>query len=814
MAEDDKTAILSEDELDKKHRYILTEPANGVTPSATEESQENSTDDEPDWIERRCIKINDDLLISKAFYFFFYSAYGSLFPLLPVYYKQLGINASQSGLLVGIRYFIEFCSAPLWGALADRFQKGKHLLLFSLLCWIGFSLGIGFVHPATPHCTLKELSFANGTTTTITTTLPTSSFSIPPTNATGNLRRKRELATTNNVQESFALKSTPPTKIPFFSIGYAHPLSTRAPSTTIGFVRNVKLFGVNGSSLPNTTGPQTTGTTPKTTVDPTKFMIVYDKLELRTIFLLLLVLVLIGEFFSAPAITIVDTVTLLYLGRNRDRYGRQRMWGSLGWGACMLSIGLLIDYTDVDMTGWVEAPCLPPEYHNYQIAFIAFGVTMTVALVVATQFHFDYKRFSREAIEETESIEIPHVEPVDSTARERRTSSSTTTVSSTSAITAAVPIPDDSGGKPEPKKYRYGHLVKLLCNVRYGSVLYVTWFMGFGYGFVFTFLFWHLGDLGGTPTLFGVCSVLDHLSELTAYFFSHRLIALIGHVRVLYLGLACNTARYLYISYLVNPWYVLPMEILQGVTHAAIWAACISYLSAAVPPSLRTSAQGILQGLHLGLGRGCGAMLGGVMVNYFGAAETFRGIGMASLVTLLLFAFIQWLLGPEELQTTTTLVAQPDPPGAPIATIQVLVSHEESDGQRERRPLRSRKTKHQEEQEDPGRPAWGVGNSSPWVSLTYTLMQLKEALKLRREQKMMKAAAAAQQQAQPGEKNQPSSGYQAGGGHHPTETKPEGPTSEHGHPDGQQEKKPADGTATSVPTEPGHVPSEDEPGWQ
>lgn len=58
--------------------------------------------------------------------------------------------------------------------------------------------------------------------------------------------------------------------------------------------------------------------------------------------------------------------------------------------------------------------------------------------------------------------------------------------------------------------------------------------------------------------------------------------------------------------------------LLPGVTHAAIWAACISYLSAAVPPELRTSAQGILQGLHLGLGRGCGAMIGGVLVNYFG----------------------------------------------------------------------------------------------------------------------------------------------------------------------------------------------------
>lgn len=34
--------------------------------------------------------------------------------------------------------------------------------------------------------------------------------------------------------------------------------------------------------------------------------------------------------------------------------------------------------------------------------------------------------------------------------------------------------------------------------------------------------------------------------------------------RVLYIGLACNTARYLYISYLDNAWIVLPMEVLQG----------------------------------------------------------------------------------------------------------------------------------------------------------------------------------------------------------------------------------------------------------
>ncbi|XP_056392352.1 major facilitator superfamily domain-containing protein 6 isoform X3 [Hyla sarda] len=212
---------------------------------------------------------------------------------------------------------------------------------------------------------------------------------------------------------------------------------------------------------------------------------------------------------------------------------------------------------------------------------------------------------------------------------------------------------------------------------------------------------------------------------LLSYWFS------IKYHRVLYIGLACNTARYLYISYMENAWTVLPMEVLQGVTHAAIWAACISYLSAAVPPSLRTSAQGILQGLHLGLGRGCGAMIGGVLVNFFGAAETFRGIGMASLVILLLFALIQWVAVPQKEEDATMLAERIPVPSSPvpIATIDLVPQHSENIMPTIQVKLPPKKTRHQEEQEDVNRPAWGIG-SSPWVTLAYAFYQIKEMLAL------------------------------------------------------------------------------------
>lgn len=64
--------------------------------------------------------VDQELLTVKLFYLFFYAAFGSLFPLMGVYFKQMGMNAFQCGIVVGLRPFIEFLSAPFWGSLADR----------------------------------------------------------------------------------------------------------------------------------------------------------------------------------------------------------------------------------------------------------------------------------------------------------------------------------------------------------------------------------------------------------------------------------------------------------------------------------------------------------------------------------------------------------------------------------------------------------------------------------------------------------------------------------------------------------------------
>jgi hypothetical protein len=82
--------------------------------------------------------------------------------------------------------------------------------------------------------------------------------------------------------------------------------------------------------------------------------VVYFKNDVHKIFIVFLIFILAGEFFSAPAITLADSCTLHYLGPTRaDLYGRQRMFGSLGWAVAMFSVGILLDQA----TAFTDHPC-------------------------------------------------------------------------------------------------------------------------------------------------------------------------------------------------------------------------------------------------------------------------------------------------------------------------------------------------------------------------------------------------------------------------------------------------------------------------
>lgn len=57
----------------------------------------------PNIIESLPANVNRTLLYAKLFYFWYFAAFGSLFPLLSIYFKQMGMGPSYCGILMGFR---------------------------------------------------------------------------------------------------------------------------------------------------------------------------------------------------------------------------------------------------------------------------------------------------------------------------------------------------------------------------------------------------------------------------------------------------------------------------------------------------------------------------------------------------------------------------------------------------------------------------------------------------------------------------------------------------------------------------------------
>ena len=57
----------------------------------------------PNLIDSLPANVNRTLFYAKLFYFWYFAAFGSLFPLLSIYFKQMGMGPSYCGILMGFR---------------------------------------------------------------------------------------------------------------------------------------------------------------------------------------------------------------------------------------------------------------------------------------------------------------------------------------------------------------------------------------------------------------------------------------------------------------------------------------------------------------------------------------------------------------------------------------------------------------------------------------------------------------------------------------------------------------------------------------
>lgn len=387
-------------------------------------------------------------------------------------------------------------------SVTHRCKKGKLLLLASLASWIIFTLPLGFIQPPPTSC----IEIFNASTYELKSPqAPTSrihkrSINDKVITLSGELDQLNDsyADTTQNILRRVQ-RSPPP---PLLDAGIS-PLDVSYANNFIPKLHS-------------------------NWVSPMFSSIVYTTEDIQKAFFLLLLLIIIGEFFSAPAITLADSAVITILGEDADKYGHQRMFGSLGWGLAMFFVGIALDHS----TAFPNHPCGPEKQEkNYAICFATFSVLMGAALLTATQITFKYD-FEQHVEPEKGEPKLTYEDEMQNQLAAQLQLPSLATQAGGPNVAPALGAQTKIFAQTTREMPEFVTVIKQFKDIKCASFLFVAWFMGFGIGLIFTFLFWHLQDFGGSPTLFGVASVINHISEIFAYFFSFRLITQIGHVKV------------------------------------------------------------------------------------------------------------------------------------------------------------------------------------------------------------------------------------------------------------------------------------------
>lgn len=474
------------------------------------------------------------LLVSKLFYLFFFSAFGCVAPYLALYFKQIFISPRQLGIIVSVRSFVQFIFAPILSALAERYNKRLLVILVAVLGYTACYVTIPFIpsDEKPPACQTKAIPKQDGVDIPLNTSAPLSSFS-----------KLNEISMSVNPPRSDEEEDY--YYLPW-SLFYAPPVDKKKSERNH---KSVKLSVTDVNKHLSDTSP---------------------------LYLSILLAITIGYIFGSPAQTLADIATLQSLGAGRSHeYGRQALFGSVGYGLVSFIVGASVSELKI------KNPCSGSMDTNYLPCFICFGVLMVMCFFVSTSFRF--------------------------------------------------PVSEKDESKKTPSE------AKKRNKITFESIvfIFVVFFCGSASGFIGTFLLWHIHELGGPQLLFSFVSLFNSSAEVLIYHISHRLVTALGYCRVIYLGLICYGIRFFYYSYCERPWLFLPIELIHGITSAAVWSAFVYYVSN--DSGNPTTLQGVVSGVYGGLGYAAGGLVGGILVHELGTSAAFLMFGETCLVVLCLF---------------------------------------------------------------------------------------------------------------------------------------------------------------------------------
>uniref|UniRef100_A0A182QGQ2 Major facilitator superfamily associated domain-containing protein n=1 Tax=Anopheles farauti TaxID=69004 RepID=A0A182QGQ2_9DIPT len=551
------------------------------------------------------LEINKKLLPMKAHYFLFNAGTAPVVPFMPTLVRQLGFSTVIVGTIYTVLPIVGMLVKPLFGIIADRFQRQKLLfLIFQILTAVPFFL-IMFI-PAIPqdstvtfHChnSVADFKFCPENGTTIDDCLVQS---ITNNENNGSMLCDMECQTEPwmwdtichdwNVSKYCDEKNIPGDRI--------LKLTGVVPNNHVNLVGECLFFVLHEGQIdgnrvplycPANTSDFRTSCQVQCNNEQVMGAISHSKIADSEVtglyqFWLLFLFLIVSWAGMAVVVSVGDAICFEMLGDKPHLYGNQRLWGSIGWGTVSLFAGFLVDtLSEGKLT------------KDYTIVFYMTVVLIGFDMLCSSKLQHSQSRLSTNILK-------------------------------------------DVG--------------KIFVNFR--IVVFFCWcvLIGFGTALIWNFLFWHLEDLASIQegcghstwikTLEGiVMSIQTFGGELPFFFLSGWILKKIGHIHAMSLVLLGFGVRFLLYSLLTDPWWVIPIEFMNGITFGLFYATMASYASIVAPPGTEATMQGLVGAVFEGVGVSLGSLLAGNLFNRIGGSSTFRSFGIAALVLFALHVVVQ-----------------------------------------------------------------------------------------------------------------------------------------------------------------------------
>lgn len=148
-------------------------------------------------------------------------------------------------------------------------------------------------------------------------------------------------------------------------------------------------------------------------------------------------------------------------------------------------------------------------------------------------------------------------------------------------------------------------------------IMGMLFLLGICLGIIGTYEFIMLTELNAAVDFMGFCRLVGVLLELPVWYYSISLMDRIGIQNCQTMCLFFCSLRLFWYGIMVTATQALYVEVLHGFSFALPYASITVFIARVAPEETKSTLQSCILVLFGGLGTGTGAIIGGIMIDYF-----------------------------------------------------------------------------------------------------------------------------------------------------------------------------------------------------